>query len=52
MTYKVDSDTAYIINTQISTDTTDTNNNYKQKTDYLSTPDIIIYAKQMTCNFQ
>ena len=45
LTYKVDSDTAYIIDTQISTDTTDTNNNYKQKTDYKNTPDIIIYAK-------
>ena len=44
----VDYDTSYIIDTQISTYT---NSNYKQKTDYYNTPDIIIYAKQATvCN--
>ena len=45
LTYKVDSDTAYIIDTQISTDTIDSNNNYKQKNDYCNTPYIIIYSK-------
>ena len=51
LTYKVDSNTAYIIDTQISTYTTYTNNNYKQKTDYYNTPEIIIDAKQTTgCN--
>ena len=48
LTYKINSDTAYIIDTQISTDTIDINANYIQKTSYYNTPDITDYAKRVT----
>ena len=38
----------YIIDTQISTDTIDTNTNYRHKTDYYNKPEILSYAKQLT----
>ena len=48
--YKIDFDTAYTTDTQIPSDTINTNN-YKQNTDYYNSPDIIMYAKQATgCN--
>ena len=48
LTYKINSDTAYIIDTQISTDTIDIDANYIQKTSYYNTPDITDYAKRVT----
>ena len=41
-------DTAYIIDTQISIDTINTDINYTKKTNYYNTTDIIAYAKQIT----
>ena len=41
-------DTAYIIDTQISIDTKNTDINYTKKTNYYNTTDIIAYAKQIT----
>ena len=38
----------YIIDTQFSTDTIDTNTNYRHKTDYYNKPEILSYAKQLT----
>ena len=38
----------YIIDTQISTDTIDTDTNYRHKTDYYNKPEILSYAKQLT----
>ena len=48
LTYKINSDSAYIIDTQISTDTIDIDANYTQKTSYYNTPDISAYAKCVT----
>ena len=48
LTYKINSDTAYIIDTQISTDTIDIDANYIQKTHYYNTPDITAYSKRVT----
>ena len=42
-------DTVYIIYTQITTDNTNTDNNYKTKTDCYNKTEIIHYAKQLTC---
>ena len=44
-------DIVYIIDTQISTDTIDTDTNYRHKTDYYNKPEILsysVYAKQLT----
>ena len=41
-------DNAYIIDTQISIDTKNTDINYTKKTNYYNTTDIIAYAKQIT----
>ena len=41
-------DIVYIIDTQISTDTIDTDTNYRHKTDYYNKPEILSYAKQLT----
>ena len=41
-------DTAYIIDTQISIDTINTDINYIKKTNYYNITDIIAYAKQLT----
>ena len=41
-------DIVYIIDTQISTDTIDTDTNYGNKTDYYNKPEILSYAKQLT----
>ena len=46
ITYK--NDTAYIIDTQISIYTIDTDTNYIQKTNYYKKTDIIAYVKQIT----
>ena len=48
LTYKINTDTAYIIDTQISTDPIDIDANYVQKTSYYNTPDITAYAKRVT----
>ena len=48
ITYKINSDTAYIIDIQISTDTIDIDANYIQKKSYYNTPDITAYAKRVT----
>ena len=48
LTYKINSDTANIIDTQISTDTIDIDANYIHKTSYYKTPDITAYAKRVT----
>ena len=41
-------DIVYIIDTQISTDTIDTDTNYRYKTDYYNKPEILSYAKKLT----
>ena len=46
LTYKLNSDTANVIDTQISTETTVIEANCIQKTSYYNTPDIIAYAKR------
>ena len=48
LTYKINSDSAYIIDTQKSTDTIDIDTNYIRKTSYYNTPDISAYAKRVT----
>ena len=48
LTYKINADTTYIIDTHVSTDTIDIGANYIQKTSYYNTPDITNYAKRVT----
>ena len=48
LTYKINSETAYIIGIQISTETIDIDANYIQKTSYYNTPDLTDYAKHVT----
>ena len=45
LTYKPSYDTAYIIDTQISTDNNNTNIHYLHKTNYYNNLDIIAYAR-------